>query len=189
MAVAALLCPLLAGCSAERKRRVAFAQYNQALQATDPGQAVALVPGGAGERRAIERWVLLFSDLRSERVRLTAGEVYATDAYFGDALKAVRGIEAVEDHLARRAEAVESCALDIVDSFSHDGEYYFRWRMRVRFKGSTSGDSDSFIGMTHIRFGPEGKVVFHQDYWDASGGCFEKTSVPGRLLRAIKGKL
>jgi hypothetical protein len=41
--------------------------------------------------------------------------------------------------------------------------------------------------MSHVRFGPDGKVVFHADYWDTSI-VFERAPVIGSIIRWAKEK-
>ena len=43
--------------------------------------------------------------------------------------------------------------------------------------------------MSHIRFGADGKVVLHQDFWDSSGGLFEHVPGLGWMLRKAKARL
>jgi hypothetical protein len=45
------------------------------------------------------------------------------------------------------------------------------------------------IGMTHLRFDSEGKVVLHQDFWDSTRGIFEHVPVMGAGIRLVKKRL
>jgi hypothetical protein len=38
------------------------------------------------------------------------------------------------------------------------------------------------IGMSHVRFAPDGKIIFHTDYWDTSV-IFERAPVIGSIIR------
>ena len=42
--------------------------------------------------------------------------------------------------------------------------------------------------MTHVRFDENGKVVFHQDYWDG-GTVYERVPVVGWLIGEIKERI
>jgi hypothetical protein len=44
------------------------------------------------------------------------------------------------------------------------------------------------VGMSHVRFDPEGKVVFHQDYWD-TGIIYEKIPVLGAIITWIRQRI
>ena len=38
------------------------------------------------------------------------------------------------------------------------------------------------IGMSHVRFGPDGKIIFHTDYGDTSV-VFERVPILGSIIR------
>jgi hypothetical protein len=40
--------------------------------------------------------------------------------------------------------------------------------------------------MTHLRFDRDGRVIYHQDYWDSGSALFEKIPVLGGGIRAVK---
>ena len=44
------------------------------------------------------------------------------------------------------------------------------------------------IGMSHVRFNREGKVVFQQDYWDTSA-MLDRLPVVGYWTRLVKNKI
>lgn len=163
--------------------------YQKAYERTDPKRAGFLKPGSPEEKQAVERFEKFLSILTAEGVRGETKNVYSADAYFSDTLKELSGAATIEDYLARTAESTESCTVDFLDLSSHDGEYYFRWMMHIKFKKFKKGEVQSSIGMTHIRFNKEGKVSFHQDYWDSGANLFEKIPVLGAVIRKIKGRL
>ena len=39
-----------------------------------------------------------------------------------------------------------------------------------------------------VRFDAQGRVVLHQDFWDATAGVFEHVPVVGTAIRGIKAK-
>ncbi len=163
--------------------------YRQSYENTRPDKIGYLKPGSAEERQAVARFSRFFSVLTPESVRRDLRSVYAADVYFNDTLKEIEGVDRLEPYLIRTAEAVESCAVDILDMSSSRGDFYFRWAMRIQFKKFRKGEVQTSIGITHIRFNQEGKVIFHQDYWDAAANLFEKIPVLGGIIRAIKNRL
>jgi hypothetical protein len=54
------------------------------------------------------------------------------------------------------------------------------------FKRFRKGEVHSSIGMTHLRFDRDGRVIYHQDYWDSGSALFEKIPVLGGGIRAVK---
>ncbi|MDA0578058.1 MAG: hypothetical protein O3B24_08165 [Verrucomicrobia bacterium] len=94
--------------------------------ATRPGAALALVPGGAEERAALDRVPLLFADFTTSNVTARERNVYAPDAYLGDGFKELRGLDEIAPYMIRSAEAQRRCTFVFEDTVARDGEYYLR---------------------------------------------------------------
>ena len=139
------------------------------------------------EARAI--FLDFFSELTEERVRNRIRDAYSSDVHFNDTLKDVQGIEALEEYLVESARAVDSCTVTLEDLAISDAGYYFRWNMDIRFKRFKKGQTTRSIGMSHLRFNEEGKIAFHQDYWDSASGLFEHLPLVGAAIRWIRGRL
>lgn len=122
-------------------------------------------------------------------MRANVRDVYAQDAYLNDTLKEHHGIDDIEAYFVKTADAVEQTTVEVVDVASSNGNYYVRWIMNITFKDLNDGEMTSSIGLTHLRFNTEGKVVFHQDYWDSASGFFDYVPVIGRLVRWVRTKI
>lgn len=146
-------------------------------------------PGSVEEANGLKRFENLFSDFSEANIREHVRDVYADDVYFNDTLKEVRGIDDLEHYLIESAAAVESCHVDIEDVASHNGNYYVRWVMKIRFKRLASSEMIRSIGISHLRFDDEGKIVLHQDYWDAASGLFEHVPLIGWGIRKVKARV
>lgn len=146
-------------------------------------------PDSAEAEAGIERFRELFADLTEPRIRAQIREVYAADVFFNDTLKEIRGIEALEAYMVESARAVETCRVEVDDVASSQGSYYLRWRMDIRFLRFKKGVLTSSIGMSHLRLDDDGRILLHQDYWDATSGLFEHVPVLGYGIRAIKARL
>lgn len=163
-------------------------EYLRTLRALEK-QGPPLATGSEAERQAIQRFQELLSDFKAPDFRPRIREVYARDAFFNDTLKTVRGAEEIEEYLAASADAIEKGTVEFLDVVAKDGNYYFRWAMTLRFKRIARGDDHLSVGMSHVRFDAAGKVVLHQDFWDASSGLFEHVPALGWLLRRAKQRL
>jgi limonene-1,2-epoxide hydrolase len=152
-------------------------------------EGAPLVPDSEEERQAIERFQGVLSDFKAADFRTRIRAVYAEDVFFNDTLKTVRGVEAVEEYLAASAEAIDLGTVEFLDLVSDNGNYYFRWVMTIRFKRWASRENTRSVGMTHIRFDSEGKVLLHQDFWDSAGGLFEHVPGLGWMLRRAKKQI
>lgn len=161
-------------------------RYERALAETEPGKVAGLQRGSELEKGAIARFKEFYRVFSAEVIRKGLRGLYADGAYFRDGFKEVVGIEAMEAYFQKSAEGIESCTFDIQGVAVDDGNYYFRWVMHLRMKRSPD-DPIQTVGMSHVRYDAEGKVIFHQDYWD-TGAVYEKIPVMGAVIRWIKKK-
>ena len=163
--------------------------YEEALAATDPAEIGTVEPGSDAEKAALDRFKRFFGSLTEESVRTTIRDVYAPNVFFNDTLKTVTGVDALEEYLVATAQAAESVTVRFDDAVESAGNHYVRWTMDVRLKRFKRGETLRSVGMTHLRFNRDGKVVLHKDFWDAGGGFFEHLPVLGRAMRWIKSQL
>ena len=163
--------------------------YTEALERTDPLRSGHLAPGSDEERQALDRFADFIAEMTSASMREKVQQVYAADAYFNDTLKELVGAAAIEEYMAHSMEATESVRAVVDDISSSGGDYYVRWTMDIRFKNYNDGKVARSVGISHLRFDGDGKIVLHRDYWDAAGGLYEYLPVVGGLIRWIKGRL
>lgn len=187
-ALVSLLAVFIACSAAPRGSEDNWMEYLE-TQRSLSAEGAPLEPGSETERQAIERFQDLLSDFKAPDFRRRIREVYARDVFFNDTLKTVRGVDRVEEYLAASADAIDRGTVEFLDVVSQDGDYYFRWLMTLRFKRLARGEDKSSIGMSHVRFDDEGKVVLHQDFWDSTAGLFEHVPVLGSVLRRAKKRL
>jgi limonene-1,2-epoxide hydrolase len=160
--------------------------YVEAMARTESVSRAQQGGGSAAATVALERIRALYADLSEEAVRRSVRDVYAEDVWFNDTLKTVEGVEALEAYLLKTARAVKACRVSFTDVAASGDEYYLRWVMTVEFRKGGKAES---IGMTHVRFDKDGKVVLHQDYWDSAAGLYEHLPVVGWAIRAVKKRL
>ena len=63
------------------------------------------------------------------------------------------------------------------------------WNFDFRFRSLKPNLTRRIHGTSHVRFGPDGRVVYHRDYWDAAGELYENLPVVGGLMRWLKQKM
>ena len=146
--------------------------------------------GGERERSALAQFTHFFSHLAAERIAQLLDATYADDVFFNDTLKSVRGSAALKTYLLHSADAVEDCRVTIEETTrTVHGEYLLRWRMMIRFKRVRRGVDTWSIGVSHLRFARDGRVVYHQDYWNAAEGLYQHIPVIGGAIRWIQRRL
>lgn len=142
------------------------------------------------EQAAIARFQRFFADFSPNKITKLLPETYAERLYFNDTIKTVRERAELAHYLADSAAATESCVVQVHETLNNGkGDYFVRWVMTIRFKKFKKGQDTKTIGMSHLRFDQDGKVCFHQDYWDSTAGIFEHIPVVGWLIGKIKARL
>ncbi len=147
-----------------------------------------VAPGSAEERAGIQRFKDFFADLTAESVREKTKSTYSEDVFFNDTLKTIRGNEALEEYFLETAKNAKMVRATVQDVASSDGNYYIRWVMDVEFAKFKKGETVRTIGITQVRFTPDGKIALHQDFWDPAAGLYEHIPVLGGAIRAIKSR-
>jgi len=179
-----LLVPIvaLAGCAGGNP--MTLENYYKELSATDPAKTALVKPGSAEEKAGIENFKEYYRIFAENVIRRDTKNLYAKEAFFKDGYKEVKGVDAIESYFIATTKAIVSCTFDITDVSIHEGNYYFRWVMTLTIKRDKDNPLKQ-IGMSHVRFAPDGKIIFHADYWDTSV-IFERAPVIGSIIRWAK---
>lgn len=172
----------LSGCTGGKP--MTLENYYRELAATDPAKTTLVIPGSAEEKAGIAAFRDYYKVFAEDVIRRDTKNLYAKDAFFKDGYKEVKGAEAIETYFIATTKAIVSCTFDITDVSVHEGNYYFRWVMKLTIQRDRDNPMEQ-VGMSHVRFGPDGKVVFHTDYWDTSI-VFERAPVIGSIIQWAK---
>lgn len=142
--------------------------------------------GSPAEAEALAAFSAFFSSFAPDRIEQLLALTYAEDIYFNDTLKTVRGLQALGHYLQESAAAVEDCRVQILETTrTAHGEHLVRWTMMIRFRRFRRGVDTWTVGMSHLRFDAAGRVVYHQDYWNAADGLFRHIPVLGWMIEAV----
>jgi SnoaL-like domain len=182
--IACLAAGMAAGCTINSSKMNPATFTEQALQATASAKAIPVPP------QVVERFKKFNGDLSSNNIAAHTKEVYATDVWFRDPFKEIHGEPDFEAYLLRGSAGVKQFSMDWKDVAEHDGDYYFRWVMTLKLNRDGKNDPPTLNnGISHVRFGADGKVIFHEDYFDAATFLYEKIPVLGSGIRFIKKRL
>jgi hypothetical protein len=176
----------MTGCTLKSKTVTPDGSRNASIvQETE--QVSLLLPGSAAEAGALQRFSDFYADYSVEAIKKGVRGLYADNAWFGDPFHIVEGIDDIEHYFIVMAEPVESCTFT-VDSMQRSGiDYYARWTMVLDSK-AVKGEPIKTIGISHVRFNADGKIIFQQDYWDTSA-MFDRLPVVGYWTRLVKSRI
>ena len=110
--------------------------------------------------------------------------LYQEDVRFEDPTQAKRGIDA----FILAQQGLENRCDDIfleAGSVAVQGEEAFvEWRMGLKIKGIEF----VYPGVTRLRFGADGRIAEHRDYFDFVGPTFAPVPVVGGFVRWMYGR-
>lgn len=146
------------------------------------------VADGAAIEAGIDRFLVVFADFNPAAVAAAARQAYADEAYFNDGFAELEGAETIAAYFERTARSTATIEVEIEDRVVAGSEVYLRWVMRF----TTTGRRARTIvapGMTHLRFDGDGRILYHRDYWDASGALAEFVPLMSPILRSVRSRL
>lgn len=124
-----------------------------------------------------------------EFIEKEISNVYAENAYLNDTLKTLTNRDQIKQHFVKTSKTMTSYSLEVEDISKSEQGYYLRWTMKFAAPKLASGEEIISIGMSHIIFDNQGKVLLHQDFWDSSTGLFEHVPFVGGGIRMVKKRL
>ena len=132
----------------------------------------------------VARVAAMFESLApADLVRLH--EFYADDARFKDPFNDVRGVPAIRRIFEHMFASLDAPRFEVLDIVAEGDQCFLTWDMHFRMK-RFSREPQRIHGGSHLRFGADGRVVLHRDYWDAAEELYEKLPAVGGLMRWLK---
>lgn len=165
------------------------AAYQQALRSSDPADNTPPTPESEAETAMIERVKHLFSNYTRENLEAMVTEVYAEEVYFRDAFKQFSRAEDIREYMLAGLAPLDQSEFVFNRVARSGSDYYFDWTMRLDFKKTPPDTWEESIGVSHMRFNSEGKVIFHQDYWDPTDIVYRRIPIARQLIAFVKKRL
>lgn len=137
---------------------------------------------------ALRRVIAFFESLRPEDLPALA-RIYAEDARFRDPFSDVRGTAAIEAVFAAMFARLAEPRFAIREAIESDGQAFLAWDFEFRFRRAGSAPLQRIEGATLLRFGADGRIVEHRDYWDAAGELYAKLPFVGALMRWLRRRM
>ncbi|MDT8438738.1 MAG: nuclear transport factor 2 family protein [Wenzhouxiangellaceae bacterium] len=145
--------------------------------------ALERLPGSeAGIEVGLERFRSAFSNLADPALGERVATLYGDPLYFNDTLHTIVTRDKLVDYMTATSRSLDFSQVEVEQVMQSGADVWVRWTMHFQSAvGSRSLDSRS-IGITHLRFDAAGRIVLHQDFWDAAGGLYRHLPVIGYVL-------
>jgi len=111
--------------------------------------------------------------------------LYASDARFKDPFNEVQGVAAIRAVFEHMFVALEAPRFEIRDVVVQGDQCFLTWDFVFRLRRWRRGEQ-RIHGGSHLRFGPDGRIARHRDYWDAAEELYEKLPGVGALMRWLR---
>ena len=147
----------------------------------------------SGQTSAIDEGVASFSagygDLTHDELAARIRELYAPDLYFNDTIHTFNDRDALVDYLVRTGESLEESRVEVRQVIRDGADVFLRWSMEFRTSAAGKDIHSQSIGMTHLRFDEQGRVVLHQDFWDSGHALYAHLPIVGFFVRRAHNRL
>ena len=142
------------------------------------------IPSGA-----IEKFVKLFSNLKAADLAEQVSAVYSDKIYLNDTLNTVNSRDEMLIYLKHTAENLENYHFELIDHAISGENLYLRWTMDIDFTALGKDIQSKSIGMSHLKFDDNGKIIVHQDYWDSVEAIYQHIPYMGYWVRKARSQL
>ena len=144
---------------------------------------------GSSESVELEAFFNLYSKLAGDDVAERVQRAYADEMFFNDTLHTSHSAADLADYMQETSERVDKVDVTILDHWQRGADVYVRWHMDTTFTVTGKQRHAQSVGITHLRFNEQGKIVLHQDFWDSTEGFYRHIPVSGHAINWIRSKL
>jgi hypothetical protein len=161
--------------------------YHQEIEKTGSSGFIA---GSADEAAALERFKGFLQGIGNAKfITENTAKVYTSDAFLDDTLVVHHGAASIESYFVKTAANMSHCQVAIDDVSKNGENYYVRWTMIFEAPAMSGGQPVHSVGISQVRFNREGKVAFHQDFWDSGKNFYAHLPVAGGVIGFIRKRL
>jgi len=147
--------------------------------------ALERLPGTTDVTPAMtERFVAFFSHDGTA----DPGDIYGEPLYFSDTLVTTDERAVALRHLRRMRDAAGGLQVQVIEELVRGQDVYLIWQMHASFEALGREVDSNTVGITHLRFDEDGRIILHQDFWDSAEGFYGHLPVLGGLINTVKGR-
>lgn len=147
--------------------------------------------GSAGVKSAVTdertRRLLQFYTQLTPELLTGMGLVYSEHARFIDPFNEVQGLPAIRRVFEHMFQTLQSPRFEVLHAFTEGDTCLLLWHFHFRRTGQSV--DNMLKGMSHLRYGPDGRVLLHHDHWDPARQLYEPLPVLGAVMRWLRRRL
>ncbi|GAB4189578.1 MAG: nuclear transport factor 2 family protein [Wenzhouxiangellaceae bacterium] len=140
-------------------------------------------------QQGIERFRATYGELTSPELGDRVSQLYADEFYFNDTFKTLRTREELVDYLSETGERLKASEVTIENVLTDGSDVFIRWTMNMSFSAVGRDIESRSIGISHLRFNDEGRIILHQDFWDGAHGFYRHIPVVGGLMEWVRKRM
>lgn len=114
-------------------------------------------------------------------------QLYDEGATFKDPFNEVHGRAPIQRIFGHMFEALVAPRFTVQHTVTEGDMAFITWDFE--FLREAGGKTWHIHGASCIRYGAQGQVLAHRDYWDAAEELYEKLPLIGRLMHWLRGRL
>lgn len=112
---------------------------------------------------------------------------FEKNATFKDPFHKVTGVKEIYNIFQKMYFNLDKPIFKIEEIISNKNISYIKWQFEYSFKNEKK--ENSFTGLSRVVFNLEGKVVLHEDFWDAGENVYEKIPILKIIIKFVKNKI
>jgi hypothetical protein len=118
-----------------------------------------------------------------------ASELYSENIHFSDALILTTEKQVIVKHFSDLEAAGNKVKVTMHQKILSGNDIFLVWSMEARFTPIRKEMISDSLGVTHLRFDENGRVILHQDFWDSTEGFFRHIPVLGSVVNSVKRRV
>ena len=157
------------------------AAYREALIETEQSARV--------RNEDLELFIKFLESIGTPGSAKAASELYSENIHFSDALILTKDKQVIVKHFSDLEAAGNQVEVTMHQKLISGNDVFLVWSMEARFTPIRREMISDSLGVTHLRFDEDGKVILHQDFWDSTEGFFRHIPVLGSVVNSVKRRV
>ena len=157
------------------------AAYREALIETEQSARV--------RNEDLELFIKFLESIGTPGSAKAASELYSENIHFSDALILTKDKQVIVKHFSDLEAAGNQVKVTMHQKLVSGNDIFLVWSMEARFTPIRREMISDSLGVTHLRFDEDGKVILHQDFWDSTEGFFRHIPVLGSVVNSVKRRV